>query len=139
MQLQPELREPLAKLCQEPLRILLILEPINEVVRLCRPPDYADHGGTWELSDDGKDPRYHRKSAQAEDLGLAFALAALRIVQQRHPDYRFEVVDTDVALEAGWALRGSEVKARENTRLRPDYFLAQVFRATSKLEVTVFR
>ncbi|WIV52890.1 hypothetical protein [Amycolatopsis nalaikhensis] len=77
-----------------------------------------------ELSDSGKDPRYHRRSVQAEDLGIAFALAAaLRIAQQRHPDYRFEIVDADVALEAGWALRGNEVKTKPNTRLRPDYFL----------------
>ncbi|QUQ64562.1 hypothetical protein [Kutzneria sp. CA-103260] len=77
-----------------------------------------------ELSDSGKDPRYHRRSVQAEDLGIAFALAAaLRIAQRRHPGYRFELVDADVALEAGWALRGNEVKAKPKTRLRPDYFL----------------
>ncbi len=84
----------------------------------------SNYQGRMELSSDGKDPRYHRKSVQAEDLGIAFALAAaLRIVQERHPDYRFEVVDADVALEVGWALKGSEVRSRENTRLRPDYFL----------------
>ncbi|RJQ77684.1 hypothetical protein D5S17_14785 [Pseudonocardiaceae bacterium YIM PH 21723] len=80
--------------------------------------------GRMELSPDGKDPRYHRRSVQAEDLGIAFALAAaLRIAQRRHPDYRFEIVDADVALEAGWALRGNQVKAKPHTRLRPDYFL----------------
>jgi hypothetical protein len=69
-----------------------------------------------ELSPDGKDPRYHRKSVQAEGLGITLALAAaLRIVQERHPNYRFEVVDAGVALEAGWALKGSEVRSRENT------------------------
>lgn len=84
----------------------------------------ANHHGRMELSPHGKDPKYHRKSVQAEDLGIAFALAAsLRIVQQRHPDHRFEVVDADVALEAGWALRGAGVKTREYTKLRPDYFL----------------
>ena len=84
----------------------------------------ANGHGVMELSDDGKDPRYHRKSVQAEDLGIAFALAAAaRIVRSRHPDYAFEVVDADVALEAGWALRGPEVKGRGNTKLRPDYFL----------------
>lgn len=80
--------------------------------------------GRMELSESGKDPRYHRRSVQAEDLGIAFALAAaLRIAQRRHPDYRFEIVDADVALEAGWALRGHEVKTKSNTKLRPDYFL----------------
>ncbi|WP_143261943.1 hypothetical protein [Allokutzneria sp. NRRL B-24872] len=84
----------------------------------------SNYQGRMELSPDGQDPRYHRKSVQAEDLGIAFALAAaLRIVQVRHPDYRFEVVDADVALEAGWALKGVEVRSRENTLLRPDYFL----------------
>lgn len=84
----------------------------------------ANYQGRMELSQDGRDPRYHRKSVQAEDLGIAFALAAsLRIVQRRHPDYRFQIVDADVALEAGWALRGAEVRSRENTLLRPDYFL----------------
>src|SRR5262245_39156043 len=33
MQFQPELREPLAKISKEPLRILLILKPRDEVVR----------------------------------------------------------------------------------------------------------
>jgi hypothetical protein len=61
-----------------------------------------------ELSPDGKDPRYHRKAVQPEDLGIAFALAtALRVAYARHPDHHFEVVDADVALEAGWALRGA--------------------------------
>jgi hypothetical protein len=84
----------------------------------------SNYQGRMELSPDGKDPRYHRKSVQAEDLGIAFALAAaLRIAQERHPAYQFEVVDADVALEAGWALKGTEVRSREKTLLRPDYFL----------------
>jgi hypothetical protein len=84
----------------------------------------ANTHGRMELSPDGKDPRYHRRSVQAENLGIAFALAAaLRITQQRHPDYQFEIVDADVALEAGWALHGNQVRARPSTRLRPDYFL----------------
>jgi hypothetical protein len=44
VQLQPELREPLAKLGPEPPRILFMLEPDDEIVRLCRPPDYAAYG-----------------------------------------------------------------------------------------------
>ncbi|WP_027928889.1 hypothetical protein [Amycolatopsis thermoflava] len=85
---------------------------------------HKNYQGRLELTDDGRDPRYHRKSVQAEDLGIAFALAAaLRIVTRRHPGFHFEIVDADVALEAGWALRGAEVRARESTRLRPDYFL----------------
>jgi hypothetical protein len=44
MQFQPELRKPLSKVDQEPLRILRILEASGEIVRLCRPPDYAALG-----------------------------------------------------------------------------------------------
>ncbi|MEU6263073.1 hypothetical protein [Saccharopolyspora shandongensis] len=84
----------------------------------------ANYQGRLELSEDGKDPRYHRKSVQAQDLGIAFGLvAAQRIMQQRHPDYRFDPIDADVVLEAGWALRGSGNVARENTKIRPNYFL----------------
>jgi hypothetical protein len=87
----------------------------------------ANDRGRMELSADGKDPTYHRKSVQAEDLGIAFALAAaLRIAYERHPSYHFEVADADVVLEAGWALRGAEVRAREDIRLRPDYFLVGI-------------
>src|SRR6267378_8177451 len=39
---QPKLREPLTKLHQEPLRVLLILEPDDEVVR----PAHDDHIST---------------------------------------------------------------------------------------------
>ncbi|QIZ37349.1 hypothetical protein [Saccharopolyspora sp. ASAGF58] len=77
-----------------------------------------------ELAADGKDPKFHRKAVQARDLGIAFGLAtAQRIMCQRHPDYRFDIVDADLALEAGWALRGSGSSAYEHTRLRPNYFL----------------
>src|SRR6266705_6053834 len=33
VQLQPELREPAAKLCQEPLGVLPVLEPDSEIIR----------------------------------------------------------------------------------------------------------
>jgi hypothetical protein len=42
VQLQPELREPPAQPGQEPLSVLLVLEPDDEVVRLCRAVDYAE-------------------------------------------------------------------------------------------------
>lgn len=87
----------------------------------------ANDKGRMELSEDGRDPTHHRKSVQAEDLGIAFALAAaLRIAYKRHPDHHFEVVDADVALEAGWTLRGAEIQSKRNTKLRPDYFLVGV-------------
>jgi hypothetical protein len=41
VQLQAELREPSAQVCQEPLGIVLVLEAGDEVVGLCRSLDYA--------------------------------------------------------------------------------------------------
>lgn len=84
----------------------------------------ANHHGHMELSSNGKLQRYHRKTVQAQDLGAAFALRAAReILSRKHPDHPFEVVDAEVALEAGWALRGRESKGRYLTRTRPGYFL----------------
>jgi hypothetical protein len=42
VQFQAELREPSAQFLQEPLSVVLVLEPDDEVVRLCRVPDYAE-------------------------------------------------------------------------------------------------
>jgi hypothetical protein len=42
VQLQPELREPAAKLIPEQLSVLPVLEPGDEIVGLCGLPDYAD-------------------------------------------------------------------------------------------------
>ncbi|MDS0137271.1 MULTISPECIES: hypothetical protein [unclassified Amycolatopsis] len=84
----------------------------------------ADHHGRMELSANGKLQRYHRKTVQAQDLGAAFALRAAReILSRQHPGHHFEVVDAEVALEAGWALRGKESKGRYLTQTRPGYFL----------------
>jgi hypothetical protein len=44
-QLQRELREPLAKVCEEPLRVFTVLEARDVVVGLCRVPSYAE----WSL------------------------------------------------------------------------------------------
>src|SRR5581483_6992998 len=41
VQFQAELREPLAQRGQEPLGVVLVLEPHDEIVRLCGLPDYA--------------------------------------------------------------------------------------------------
>ena len=42
VQFQPEPGEPAAQLVPEPLGVLPVLEPDDEVVRLCRLRDYAD-------------------------------------------------------------------------------------------------
>ena len=44
VQSQGELREPLAKVRQEPLRVTLMLKARDEVIRLCRLRDYAERG-----------------------------------------------------------------------------------------------
>jgi hypothetical protein len=44
VQLQPELRQPLAKIGPEPPRILFMLEPDGDVVSLCRTRGYAGQG-----------------------------------------------------------------------------------------------
>lgn len=82
------------------------------------------HGGRMALSPDGHDPRYHRKGVQAQELGAAFSLiAAQNILQRRHSGYRFEPVDVDLALDAGWALRGQGAEAKGTRRSRPGHFL----------------
>lgn len=84
----------------------------------------ANSHGHVELSEDGKDPRYHRKAVQAKDLGIAFGLAAAQhAVQLQYPDYRFDVVDTELALEAGWPLRGVDRSLRESTKVHPNFLL----------------
>jgi hypothetical protein len=45
VQFQAELREPAAQLRQEPFSVVLVLEPDDEVIGLCRTPDYAGHEG----------------------------------------------------------------------------------------------
>jgi hypothetical protein len=42
VQLQGELRETLAEVAEEPLCVIFVLEPGDEVVGLCRGPDYAE-------------------------------------------------------------------------------------------------
>ena len=44
MQLQVELPEPFAKIGEEPLRIGLVLETGDQIIGLCRVPDYAEVG-----------------------------------------------------------------------------------------------
>ena len=86
----------------------------------------AGHRGRMERSGDGRKSQYHRKGVQAQDLGIAFGLAAaLRLLERRHRGYRFEVVDADLALEAGWRLRaeGKHKAKQECVKHRPGYFL----------------
>jgi hypothetical protein len=80
--------------------------------------------GHLELSAEGRSREFFRKSVQAQELGTAFGLATvLNIARRRHPGYRFTIAQADLALEAGWTLRGGKSEYRLETRDRPDYFL----------------
>lgn len=80
--------------------------------------------GAMALSAEGRKPVHHHLTVQGEELGIGFALvAALRILACRLPGHAFTVIDADIALSAGWTIRGREVKNRDAVKLRPDYFI----------------
>ena len=93
--------------------------------------------GAMALSAEGLRPVYHHKTTQSEELGIGFALvAAIRILERRFPGHTFSIVDADIALQAGWALGGSDLVSREDVKLRPDYFIeARPERGPSKVVV----
>lgn len=85
---------------------------------------HANQQGRLELTTSGKDWRFHKRGIQARELGNAFGLAtAQHVMQLRHPDHRFDVVDAELVLDAVYALQGAGKTAREHTKLRPNYFL----------------
>ncbi|MGW1564860.1 hypothetical protein ACWCQ1_52020 [Streptomyces sp. NPDC002144] len=76
------------------------------------------------LSEEGLNPRRHYKTVQSGELGIGFALAvAEQALRKRYPDHLISVVDADIALQAGWALVGKDVKRRDWVKLRPDFLL----------------
>jgi hypothetical protein len=93
--------------------------------------------GAMALSAEGLKPVHHHKTVQSEELGIGFAIVvALRILARRFPHHSLTVIDADVALSAGWAIRGREVTNRDDVQLRPDYFIeARPPRGPSKLVV----
>lgn len=81
-------------------------------------------GHYMAVSEEGLNPARHYKTVQSGELGLGFALAlAERLVRKWYPDHSVSVVDAGIALQAGWALVGKDVKRRDWVRLRPDFFL----------------
>ncbi|MGW7571642.1 hypothetical protein ACWGJV_35915 [Streptomyces tendae] len=77
-----------------------------------------------KLSAEGLNPCRHYKTVQSGELGIGFALAvAERIVRKRYPGHSVFLVDADIALQAGWALVGKDVRRRDWVRQRPDFFL----------------
>lgn len=77
----------------------------------------TDHAAT--------DVVHHHKVAQSEQIGIGLALVVARTaLQRRHPDFVFQVVDADVALNAGYIEDVPEkVESAPETKKRPDYFL----------------
>ncbi|MEV0555203.1 hypothetical protein AB0I27_17320 [Streptomyces sp. NPDC050597] len=76
------------------------------------------------LSEEGLNPRRHYKTVQSGELGIGFALAvAEHVLTKRYPDHVVSIVDADIALQAGWALVGKDVKRRDWVQRRPDFFL----------------
>jgi hypothetical protein len=77
-------------------------------------------GKYMKLSEEGLNPRRHYKTVQSGELGIGFALAvAERIVRKRYPGHSVSLVDADIALQAGWALVGKDVRRRDWVRQRP--------------------
>ncbi|MFF0145271.1 hypothetical protein ATK36_4736 [Amycolatopsis sulphurea] len=86
----------------------------------------CSENGILARSEDAKDTRYHNKGTQSRDLGIAVALlVARRTLERLHPGYRFEVVDLELALAAGWAMRARdrEQDAPKPPPERPAFFL----------------
>jgi len=81
-------------------------------------------GRYMALSEEGLNPRRHYKTVQSGELSIGFTLAvAERALKKRYPDHLISVVDSDIALQAGSALVGKEVKRRDWVKLRPDFLL----------------
>ncbi|MDT3399609.1 hypothetical protein RKE29_23695 [Streptomyces sp. B1866] len=81
-------------------------------------------GHYMALSPEGLNPRRHYKTVQSSELGIGFAVAlAERMLRKRYPQHSVSVIDADIALQAGWALVGKDVKRRDWIRLRPDFLL----------------
>ncbi|WP_239339923.1 hypothetical protein [Frankia sp. CiP3] len=66
---------------------------------------------------------HHHKTAQSEHLGIGFAMVVARaVLNSRHPGFRFQAMDAEVALADGSAL-GHSVRSAGSSLGRPDYIL----------------
>ncbi|GAA3359527.1 hypothetical protein [Saccharopolyspora gregorii] len=83
----------------------------------------SDDDGRMRLSEEGKNWNSHKRGTQARDLGTAFGLtAATRMLRERHPDHRFDVVDAEIVLSTFRAAKGGR-PAAGSSALRPNYFI----------------
>ncbi|WP_020665063.1 hypothetical protein [Amycolatopsis benzoatilytica] len=85
----------------------------------------CSNNGKLARSEDGTDARWHVKTAQSADVGIAIGLlAAQESLARQHPGYLFQALDADLVLDAGWALRAPRPKGTEKPASdRPGYFL----------------
>ncbi|QXE36017.1 hypothetical protein KQY30_18920 [Streptomyces sp. GMY02] len=85
----------------------------------------ANRGRYLQLSSEGRDLLRFYKATQSGEIGTGFAsLLAEHIVRSRYPDHSVSVIPADVALKAGWTLRGSGTGARpEPLQRRPHFFV----------------
>lgn len=71
-----------------------------------------------------EDVVYHHKMTQSEQLGVGFALViAKRLLARWYPEFRFQAIDAEVALKAGYIQRVGRVVPTKISKKRPDYFL----------------
>ncbi|MCA1191954.1 MULTISPECIES: hypothetical protein [unclassified Saccharopolyspora] len=76
-----------------------------------------------QLSSNGNDLNYHRKGAQARDLGTAFGLAAAQqILREQFPGYRFDALDSELVLTA-FCGSGTDRPAAGTSATRPNHLL----------------
>ncbi|MGV9881691.1 hypothetical protein [Streptomyces sp. NPDC003006] len=87
----------------------------------------ANHGRYLQLSSEGRDLLRFYKATQSGEIGTGFAsLLAENVVRSRYPDHSVSVIPADVALKAGWALRGTDSGTGtrpEPLQRRPHFFV----------------
>ncbi|WP_435172345.1 hypothetical protein [Actinacidiphila sp. bgisy145] len=88
----------------------------------------SNRGGYLQLSSEGRDLLRFYKATQSGEIGTGFAsLLAENIIRSRYPDHSVSVIPADVALKAGWTLRGSGIGARPEPRQRRPHFFVEAW------------
>ncbi|GAA0477170.1 hypothetical protein [Streptomyces olivaceiscleroticus] len=83
----------------------------------------GEAGNYVALSAEGRNPERHYKSAQSGELGIGFAaVLAEQVLKHRYPGHSVSIIDSDIALLAGWALTGKG-KRPEGIRRRPTFLM----------------
>ncbi|MEY9834894.1 hypothetical protein [Streptacidiphilus sp. EB103A] len=99
-------------------------------LKYCQALD-RDRGGYLALSGEGRNPERYYKATQSSEIGIGFALVvAEQLLKKRYPDHVVSVIDSDIALQAGWPLKnkGQAKGKRPEALLRRPNFLLEVWR-----------